>query len=193
MLIFVNNNGEGGLKVHIWFALILVACTIYTKSYKLWKKHLDTLWYVSSMVLLYHFLTPTKKLWVYSNTIFTNILATELIYIFITMPCAILIFLNSIKNKKNFRGKAITFLNMITISELWECVYVKFKFIYHLNGWNLIYSVFFYIIMYLCIWLHEEKPLIVYLLSLIVIFILMTFFKIPFLDINFDNLGGLNG
>jgi hypothetical protein len=173
-----------GLNVHIFIALILLAFAIYTKSYKLWKKHLDTIWYVSSMVLLYHFLTPTKKLWLYSNTIFTNILFTELIYIFITIPCAILIFLNCIKNKKDFRGKTIFFLSIITISELWEFIFVKLKFIYHLNGWNLIHSLFFYIIMYLCIYLHEDKPLVVYMLSIVAIYILMSFFKIPFLYLN---------
>ncbi len=179
--------------MHIAFALILVAFVIYTKSYQLWKKHLDTLWYVCSMILLYHFLTPTKKLWLYSNTIFTNLLATELIYIFITMPCAILIFLKAIKNKKTFRNKAICFLNTIGISITWECLFVKLNFIYHLNGWNLIYSTLFYIIMYLCIYIHETKPLFVYLFSIITIFILMIFFRIPFLNININFLGGLNG
>jgi hypothetical protein len=145
------------------------------------------------MVLLYHFLTPTKKLWVYSNTIFTNLLATELFYIFVTMPCAILIFLKVMKNKKGFKNKAICFSITIGISTLWEWIFVKLNFIYHLNGWNLIYSFLFYILMYLCIYLHERKPLIVYFLSIIVIFTLMIYFGIPFLNINSNLLGGLDG
>ncbi|WP_429742471.1 CBO0543 family protein [Bacillus salipaludis] len=143
-----------------------------------WKKYQSTILYFILGDLLYNFLCYNYSMWEY-EPVFLNKSHTimNLTVMFIGYPCRIFVFLGRYPSG---------WIKQILWIGLWALVWSLFEwlnvkngeFSYH-NGWTIMCSVFLNFIIYALIRLHYKKPLLTYLLSVLVTAVLLTIFNVP--------------
>jgi uncharacterized Tic20 family protein len=146
-------------------------------DWKNWRKYHPTMLYIVGTGLLYEYLTKDHPLWIFHPDFLFNHEITVIIYTIITMPLSILLFLS--------RYPTTTKLLQLKYILTWVAIYTFFELVLHIsgrisyeNGWTYWYSVMFDLMMFPMLRLHHVKPLRAYALSLLIIIVLMWYFKL---------------
>jgi hypothetical protein len=158
-------------------SVIMVLAAWKWGDWKNWKLYYPTMLYYIVFDFLYALLTYNYPLWQYESpllkTTFSDILLS-----FIFFPAKILLFLSWQPNPLIIR---------ILYTIIWiifgVCVEI---FAHHIgflsfhHGWTIWWSVLFDCILYPMLLLHYRKPLLAWIISLPLVGIFLTFFKLPF-------------
>ena len=156
------------VAVYIAFAIIFV-------DWKRWEEYYPTVQYYLICNLLYNFLFYNHTLWAYKAVTFQwlNHTLIELTFTFFILPVVLMIYLRYFpKGKKKFVYLAAWIAYFTFLEYLF---YKKGLFIYE-NGWSVLWSFIFNIIMFIMIRLHYKNKLLALLASVPVIFILLLIF-----------------
>ncbi|QKY68802.1 CBO0543 family protein [Lentibacillus sp. CBA3610] len=161
--------------------IILVLIAVWRKSdWSRFHQFHATMIYMGTMNLLYIYFTTDYPLWTLHSNIGLPEPILNLLYTFIVFPCTVIMFLS------RFPGG---WLHQVYYAGKWVLVYFVFEWIgYHAgaidynNGWSLIWSFQFLIVMFPMLRLHYVRPFLTYGLSVIIIAILLSIFEVPWLN-----------
>jgi hypothetical protein len=145
-----------------------------------WKQYYPTILFFIIGDLLYNFLLYKKSMWIFHDLILPNHTMITLLAMTISYTATVLIYLG--KFPEGWMKRFFWFL-------LWSGVYLaaeyfnyKMGFITYHHHWNFGWSVFFTIIIFLILPIHQKKPLLAWLLSIIIIISLLNIFDVKISD-----------
>jgi hypothetical protein len=169
---------KGAVKLHIAVAIVSIAACIRWADWRNWSKYHSTMIFAALMDSLYLFLTDDNFLWRYvPDNMFRSYVGTELLYLIIFLPSLALLFLSHYPVEKM---KIVSYyLFWVGLLVLLEWILSAANCFEYKNGWNLLWSVGFDMVMFPMLFLHSRKPLLAYVFSLIIILTLLWYFKIP--------------
>ncbi|MYL33698.1 hypothetical protein GLW08_18995 [Pontibacillus yanchengensis] len=129
--------------------------------------------------LVYNFLYYNHPLWEYQGitTPILNHTFIELTFTFIILPIAILVYLQyfpkSFVHKIVYVGLWVVFFSFI------EMLFFRMEMFEYSNGWSVMHSLWFNILMFSMIRLHHKKPILTIILSVPITIVLISMFPIP--------------
>ncbi|KGP70833.1 hypothetical protein [Pontibacillus yanchengensis] len=162
--------------MHVLFSFFLLLTTIKWGNWKKLTHHLDTLWYVSSMSLLYLIIVDDYHLWTYESIWLTSKELT-LIHSFIVLPSITFLYISHMPRKMLHRS--FYTLAWALGSFLFSWMFYKLERLSFHNNYELWMDLPFYVIMYIFISLHRTRPFLIYGLSILIIIFFILFFKVP--------------
>ncbi|WP_321166471.1 CBO0543 family protein [Paenibacillus sp. Soil766] len=164
--------------MHVVIALFTIYSVWRWADWKNWYKYHSTMLFIMAGGLLYEYLTKDFHLWVFHPDFLYNHRITVIVYAVITMPLSVLLFLSSYPTTTKLKELVYLF-KWVFIYSIVELALQIFGRISYDNGWTFWHSVMFDVMMFPMLRLHHIKPLRAYLLSLIIIVVLMWYFKVP--------------
>ncbi|WP_436236468.1 CBO0543 family protein [Paenibacillus sp. LjRoot153] len=164
--------------MHVVIALFTIYSVWRWADWKNWHKYHTTMLFIMGGGLLYEYLTKDFHMWVFHPDFLYNHRITVIVYAVITMPLSVLIFLSNYPTTTKLKQSWYLF-KWVFIYSLVELALQICGRISYDNGWTFWYSVVFDVMMFPMLRLHHTKPLRAYLFSLIIIVVLMWYFKVP--------------
>jgi hypothetical protein len=163
----------------VFIVLVLLFIFICYKwgDWKNWQSYYSTILFFIACDYIETFVSAAKPLWHYTATIFPGAV-THMIISLVIYPCTVLIFFSFYHNFSQL-NKFLYLILWVGIYSLLEYIGLKFNFIVYFNGWNFIYSVFFDLIMFFILVVHQKSPPISWLLSLTMGITITWWFKLP--------------
>lgn len=169
--------------MHFLLNLLFLVAAIKWGDWKNWRTYYPTWLFFVGGDLFKNALLNDFRLWSYKETIFgSNILFGHLIIDILIMLVAysstLLIYLGNFPTN---RLKQICWiLFWVSIYSLIEFVNLNYlNLIEHHNGWNMLWSILFNLVMFTVLIIHVKKPLIAWLMSLLFLFFLLQIFNVP--------------
>ncbi len=163
--------------MHVSLVLLSIFATWKQGNWKNWSQYHATILYLISMNLLYFFLCRNQLLWRIVPDMGISYVVTELLYLFVIFPATVILYLSNYPTTTF--GKVLRMLKWVGIYIGFEALGNAFGKIEYFRGWNLFYSFLFLCIMFPMLRLHYVKPLLSYLISIIIIIILLFSLNIP--------------
>ncbi|MFC0523825.1 CBO0543 family protein [Pontibacillus salicampi] len=160
------------VMVWILFALIFLDKAIIQQTYQ-------TVQYFIIFNLVYNFLYYNHTLWEYQaiTTPVLNHTFIELSFTFIILPIAVVVYL---KYFPVSRGHQIWYLGWwVVFFTFIEFLFYRMNMFVYDNGWGVLDSLWFNVLMFFMIRLHFLKPMVAFLMSIIITIVLIQFFPIP--------------
>lgn len=162
----------------LYYAFISVALCWKWGNWRDWKQVYPSMLFMIMGNLTYIYLTYSKPLWQSGG-----ILA---IYPVLDVTQIVLLYSSTVILFFTFYAKMNTVIKRVLYIALWILIYSVLEFIsmktgrftYH-NGWNIWCSVIFNLLMFQIILLHQKKPLLAWLISTVLVYLLLFLFKIP--------------
>ncbi|MDB5054732.1 MAG: hypothetical protein JWM44_2782 [Bacilli bacterium] len=164
--------------MHLAIALFIIYAAWRLSDWRNWRKYHATMLYITSGGLLYEYLTEDYNLWIFHPDFLYNQTITIIVYAVMTMPLSVLIFLSKYPSN-GWKKQLIYILKWVLIYAFVELALQLFGRISYKHGWNFWYSVLFDVMMFPMLRLHYLKPLWAYLISIIIIIILISWFHVP--------------
>jgi hypothetical protein len=165
--------------MHLLIALFTGFAVWRWADWKNWQKYHATMLYIVVGGLLYEYLTRGFILWVFHPDFLYNQQLTIIIYAVLTMPLSILLFLSNYPTTNKLK-QIIYLVKWIFIYSVVELILQIFGRITYENNWSYWYSVLFDVMMYPMLRIHYVNPLRAYFLSIVIIVVLMWYFKVPY-------------
>jgi hypothetical protein len=160
-------------------AIYLIAGIIWG-DWRNWKKYYPTLLFFIIGDLLYNFLLYEKSMWIFHDVILPNHTMVTLLAMVISYTVTVLLYLG--RFPRGWKKRSLWFLLWSGIYLLIEYVNSKLGFITYHNGWNMWWSVLFTGIIFLILPIHHKKPLLAWLLSIVIILSLLSTFGVKISD-----------
>lgn len=143
-----------------------------------WKEYYSTILYFMISDKIFDVLTQPKVLWYYGEFLghypFFDVTVAVLLY-----PATVILFFT-------FYPKVASKIKQGAYFLLWVFVYSFLEYVASItggfaynNGWNLLYSVFFNVVMFPLLYLHYKKPMLVWPISAVLAFLFLYLLKIP--------------
>lgn len=164
--------------MHIAITILTIMASIKWGDWKNWREYHASMFFISTGGLLYEYIVQENSLWKFHPDFLYGHAMVVIVYAVITMPISIFLFLSNFPEKKLQRLIYIFIWSGIYISSEW--VLYVFDRISYQNGWTIWYSFLFDIIMFSVIALHHFKPIRAYIISVLIIVFLISYFEIPF-------------
>ncbi|CAH1213176.1 hypothetical protein PAECIP111891_03924 [Paenibacillus allorhizoplanae] len=164
--------------MHVVIALFTIYSVWRWADWKNWHKYHPTMLFILAGGLLYEYLTHDFNLWVFHPDFLYNHQITVIVYAVITMPLSVLLFLSRYPTTTKLK-QLMYLLKWVFIYSVVELALQISGRISYGHGWTFWHSVMFDVMMFPMLRLHHTKPLRAYLLSLIIIVVLMWYFKVP--------------
>lgn len=143
--------------------VIFLFLAIRYAKWSKWRDYYPTLLYMAMLNLLYLFIIQTDYLWKFKSSILPHgTLAIMLIYIL--QGSMTLLFLSY--HPIRWRPMLLYWSFWVILFSLIEYIFYLADRIDYFRGWNIGWSIFFYIIMYPMLYLHYKKPLAALVLSI---------------------------
>ncbi|KGX91829.1 CBO0543 family protein [Pontibacillus marinus] len=139
----------------------------------------STVQYFMIYNLVYNFLYYNHTLWEYQaiTTPILNHTFIELTFTFIILPVGIMLYLKYFPKSKIHQAFYICY---------WVLFYTFIEFLFYSmgmfrydNGWGILQTLWFNVLMFSMIRLHYLKPFLTFMLSIVITIILIQFFPIP--------------
>lgn len=162
---------------HITLILIILLLNISEKTWRDFPKYYKSLAYVSFMNCLYYYLCKRHLVWELTPSDGFRLRTLRGVYVFIVTPLAVLLCLSKFPNTVS--KQVVHIVKWVLASSFIEYYLVKKRMIKFNHGWNIAWSGFVYLEMYVCSYLYIKKPLLTWLLSLCSIIFFMSKFKVP--------------
>jgi hypothetical protein len=149
-----------------------------------WRKYYPTILFFITGDLLYNFLTYNHPIWLFHTSFDKAVLPNHtfitLAVEFISFPVKVLIYLGHYPENKS-KIKQLLYLFA------WVLFFTAFEFIAkytwggisHHNGWSLVSTFLFYIVIFVQLRLHYNRPLLAWAVSFGIITYLLIYFKVP--------------
>jgi cobalamin synthase len=146
-------------------------------DWKNWKIYYPTILYFIIANLVSNLLTYNHPLWQYESSLVNRTLSDLLITV-VVFPSTVLLFLPYFPNKITSQITYIT--KWVAVYSAVEWVYYSKGFLSYHNGWNIGWSILLNFIMFPLLWLHYRKPLWTWPISMLLAFLIVIIFGIPF-------------
>lgn len=169
--------------MHFVYNLLLLSVALKWGDKKNWRKYYPTILFFILVDLFANFVVVKHPLWIYQETIFgmeilQNHTIINLMIMFVAYPSTILIYIGQFPNKT---------LHKIFWILLWIFIYTSIEFINlhyldlinHFNGWTMTWSVLFNVVMFSTLKIHQERPLIAWIICVLWTITLFIVFDIP--------------
>lgn len=161
------------LSILIW---LLSACK--WADWKNWRHYYSTILFFINGDLVYYVMTYNHPLWELIASPVFNVTFTVLIIAFIAWPASVLLYL-SLYPKSNEFLKILYVLKFVAFFTITELIIFQFDQIKYSNGWNILWSLGFNLLMFPLLKIHHEKPPLAWILALVLGSSVLYFFKIP--------------
>ncbi len=159
---------------HIIVILSVVLSSVKWGSWNRWREFLPTIYYFSFFNMFYQYISYTMKpVWELDGLI-VNVFVTDTLYTMIAYPCLVVLFLSHYPEE--VRVKVIYYIKYISVAFVTEWVAGKFESIQYFEGWNIWWTILFYIFMFPMLRLHFLNPLRALAISVFVISFLLFMF-----------------
>lgn len=165
--------------MHLAVNIFIIFSVWKWADYKNWRKYHATMLFLPLMSLVYGYLSFSSGifLWKAVPDFLINNTMTELVYTSILMPCTVLLFLS------NYPDSPIKIM----------LYFIKYIFIYgaietimYLTGrmdydgsWSIWHSLFFYFLMFPSIIIHYKRPILAYIIFILITAFSVFYFKLP--------------
>ena len=163
--------------MHVLTGLIVVFFVYKYGDWRNWQKYHTTILFIAMGNLLYNFLTANYFLWRLDADFLSNHSLTEMIYTFIVFPGTVILFLGNYP--QTLKRQILHVITWIAIYITWELVFVITNSIDYQYGWNLGWSALFDVVMFPILRVHQNNPLLAYVLSAIVCVSVLLYFDVP--------------
>jgi len=164
---------------YITLGIVVVFLCFRFGDWKNWKLYYPTVLFYIIGDLTAMILTFKKPLWLLKDFFWSQILGDYFIA-FVVFPYIIILFLS--KYPKKIIKRIIYICIYVLILSCIEYLAYRTGHIIYLNGWNILWNILFYFIMFPLLWFHYKKPLWAWSIAMALAFIVLYIFKIP-LDI----------
>jgi len=170
---------------HILLSILAVFLAWKWGDWRNWKVYYPTILFFIIGDLTYVLVTTNKTLWQYESRLLNGDFV-ELLIAVIIFPCtAFLFFALYRKVDKISKHKLIVyiafFLFCAFVYTSVECLSCALGFFSYHNGWSIYLSFGFNCIMFPLLLLHYKNPLWAWLTSIFLAYLMIYFFKLPFL------------
>ena len=163
------------VAVHLMLAYFLV-------DWKRWKEFYPTIQFYIICNLMYNFLFFNHTLWAYKpRTPWLNHTIIDLTFSFIIIPIMLMIYLKHIP--KLFSNALFYLFAWVVTFTVIEYLFQRAGLFIYQNGWGIINSAIFNVIMFSVLGLHFKRPLYAILVVIPVITILLFFHHPSFGDL----------
>ncbi|MFC4322740.1 CBO0543 family protein [Litchfieldia salsa] len=163
--------------MHILLSIIMIAILWKSGLWRDWQKYHTVMLYFVMGNLLYNFLTANYFLWRLDADFISNHTLTEMLYTFIIFPITTLLFMGNYPVGK--RKILLHYLWYISWYVFVEWIFSKAGYIEYQYGWNILWSAFFDCFMFPMLRLFYKKPIIAYLISIVIGAFFLWWFKVP--------------
>lgn len=165
--------------MHLIINLYIIFAVWKWADYKSWQKYHSTMLFLPLMSLVYGYISFSAGIFLWNvvpDFLFTHAV-TELIYITILLPSTVLLFLTNYPDSP--QKIVIHFLKYIFIySTVETLLYATGRFEYQ-NGWSIWHSIFFYFLMFPAIIIHYKRPILAYIVFILITILGVWYFKLP--------------
>lgn len=171
---------EFGVLVMIIFLSILIWLLAAYKwaDWKNWRHYYSTILFFIAGDLVSCFLTYNHPLWELIALPFFNVTFTVLIIAFIAWPASALLYL-SLYPKSNNLLKILHILKFAALFTITELIIFQSNEIKYSNGWNILWSLGFNLLIFPLLKIHHEEPPVAWILAFILGSSVLYFFKVP--------------
>ncbi|WP_244440971.1 CBO0543 family protein [Neobacillus jeddahensis] len=159
-------------------AVLTIIASLKWGNWRNWREFHASMLFISVGGLLYEYIVKENSLWKFHPDLLYGHDMAVIVYALCTMPISILIFLTHFPKEWLRRFIYILIWSVIYISVEW--LLLKFERISYQNGWGFLYSFLFDIVMFSVIALHHFKPILAYLLSILITIFMISYFQVPF-------------
>jgi hypothetical protein len=165
--------------MHLTITAFIILIVYHRGVWKDWKQYHPTMLFFGLMELVYNCIVKENNyfLWKITPDIFCTRIPLLCLYSFIIFPLTALLFLSNLPQKIS---------KQILHIAKWCCIYILFEGIVsifnridYFNGWSLLHSFIFDIILFCGLILHHKKPLIAYIIFILTTFIGIWAYNIP--------------
>ncbi|WP_414813334.1 CBO0543 family protein [Paenibacillus sp. Soil766] len=157
--------------------LCFLFATFISRAFKEWKKYYQTMLFVSFCNLMYNLLCHDHLTWVYHPDFLLTHITTDLINTFVLLPSSTLMYLYFFPSKKIIQIMYyLGWIALFSVIEGWWHLYGRITYDF---GWNFVWSIGFYFVMFYVIRIHHTNLVRALLISLISVVFLIIVFKIP--------------
>lgn len=160
------------------FGVISIAACWKWSDWRNWRLYYPTVLYLLVGDLTADFLLYGKPLFSFGEFI-EKYPVLDLTTMVLIYPATVLLYLSHLPK---------TTVKLVLYILMWAVIYMVMEFIAqftggycHHNGWNIWYSLGFDLLMFPLLALHFKKPLLVWPISAVLCFLLLWWFRIPFL------------
>lgn len=165
--------------MHFAVIIFTIFCAWKWGDWKNWKKYHSTMLFIAMADLLYNFLYHDHMLWRYNQvTLGMSHTITELFCALIILPATGLILLTNYPN--TVKGQFLRIIKFIGIYIFFELVYQWYGIIVYSYGWSIWWSLLWDCMMIPMWALHNKKPLLAYVASIVAVIIMLILFPTSF-------------
>jgi hypothetical protein len=164
--------------IAVIYSILWILAAWKWADWRNWKLYYPTALFAIVGNLLYEVICSEYLLWAMETNGLPNHTLPILMLAIVGMPLSSWIYLSNYPEKKSLLTQALYILLFIFIFILLEFVSVHFGALTYHNGWNLLWSFIFNIVMFIILRIHHRQPGWALILSCVVIFILMTIFNV---------------
>jgi hypothetical protein len=156
---------------------VIVAIRVADKD---WKPYYPTLLFSSLCNCLYELICYRHQLWQMEPNGLPAAMIPILLLTLIGMPISTWVYLSHYPTRGSLISRTMYIAGFTGIFVVLEFISVKCGSITYHNGWNLLWSMLFDIIMFIMLYVHYRKPLIGLFVSLLYTGLLMIIFDVGF-------------
>lgn len=166
--------------MHVGITVTVLLAALWKADWRNWSHYHPTLLYIAVCNLLYNCLCAGYLLWRYNPDFLFNHNSVDIVYSFLVLPGVGLLFLTGYPYETKFKKQLTYITKWVILSLSVESIVLITGFLELERGWKFWMEIPFYYAMYSLIRLHHSRPLLTYLLSIIIIVFLMNAFDVPF-------------
>ncbi|MFD2671743.1 CBO0543 family protein [Marinicrinis sediminis] len=174
---FINEPKEIRM-IRIIALLIFIIVTYYRSDWRNWRTYHPTILLLIAGDYLANFLTYDHSLWEL-HSFFGGHTVNDLLLSVVLYPCTVLIFLTRFQQYKTWLPRVRYIVFWITLYSLIEWFASFWGGITYDHGWNLGWSVFINTVIFTIIPLHHYRPLVAYLMAVIIMVFITYTLDIP--------------
>jgi hypothetical protein len=164
--------------MHLMIAVVTLIAAWRWGDWKNWRLYYPTILFMIVGNFLYNILTYNHPIWMYQGTLFPNHTTTDIFNSFVLFPAVILLYLPHFP-KEGMMKKVIYIVLWILVFISVEWLLSYFGFFSYYNGWSIVWSLLFNIGMFTILKIHFKKPLLAWIISIMVILFLVIYFDVP--------------
>ena len=161
----------------IIMAVIWIISCCKWGNWKSWKLYYPSIQFLIIGDLTCNFLLYNKPLWAYGGGIWNHTFA-DLFEAVVIYPCLVILFLTHYPQL--IKKQIIYILCSVVIFTSYEGVSVLFGEFFYYDGWNIGWSLLLNCGLFSILGLHYKRPLLVWPISMVLAFVILYIFKIPF-------------
>lgn len=163
----------------IAITLFLLLLNLIKKTWIEWKTYHTTILYISVCNVFQNMVSGDYLLWKFNPLGFPSHEHADIFMSFVSLPLLALLYLTNFFRKTLFKEKIRTMLFWTITSIIIQYIAYKWHFVTYHHGYKFWMEILFYIAMYSFLPLHHRRPVLTYLLTVLVAMFFIFYFDVP--------------